>query len=162
MRGRPTQRSALPRAPATSIANPLASPALVSLDVLGTPTAHVAVGTTDGQLQRFRASDLFEGARSTSSSRSGSDPDDPFIDVDDVMTPSVPVQPSGVTPGPGSLVGEAQFVYVAASGEFPFFPASSTGIDDTIAYKLHVNGGAFESSTSSCRSRTPTPPRGSR
>ena len=127
------------------VANPLASPALVSLDVLSTPTAYVLVSTTDGQLKRFRASDLSEGDPVDLKLPFGPDPDDPFIDVDVVMTPSVPVQPSGVTPGPGSLVGEAQYVYVAASGEFPFFPASSTGIDDTIAYKLHVNGGTIES-----------------
>ena len=58
------------------------------------------------------------------------------------MTPSVPVQPNGAIPGPGSPVDEAQFIYVAASGVFPFFPA---GGDDTIAYKLHVNDGVIES-----------------
>ena len=126
-------------------ANPVASPALAYLDVVATPTAHVLIGTTDGQLRRFRASDLFQDAPVDLKLPFGPDPGDPFIDVGDVMTPSVPVQPDGAIPGPGSPVDEAQFIYVAASGEFPFFPASSTGIDDTIAYKLHVNDGVIES-----------------
>jgi hypothetical protein len=124
-------------------ANPVASPAFLYVGVM--PTAHVLVGTTDGQLKRFRASDLVEGDPVDLKLPFGPDPGDPFIDVDVVMTPSVPVQPSGAIPGPGSPVDEAQYIYVAASGEFPFFPPSSAGIDDAIAYKLHVNDGVIES-----------------
>ncbi len=109
-----------------------------------TPTAHVASAPRTAAPAPSAPPTSSTGASVDLKLPFGPDPDDPFIDVDDVMTPSVPVQPSGVTPGPGSLVGEAPFVYVAASGEFPFFPASSTGIDDTIAYKLHVIGGAIE------------------
>ena len=120
-------------------ANPIASPTLISLDVLGTPMAHVAIGTTDGFLRTYRASDLSPG---------------PFVNLSvgpitatDVMTPSVPVQPNGTTPSPGSPVDEAQFVYVAAHGQFAPFPDPPPGeLDplDTIAYKLHVVDGGLE------------------
>jgi len=123
-------------------ANPAASPTFLYLDVVATPTPHILIGTTDGELRRFRASDLTEGDAIDLKLPFGPDPGDPFIDADDVMTPSVPVQPDGGIPGPGSPMEEAQFIYVAASGVFPFFPA---GGDDTIAYKLHVNDGVIES-----------------
>ena len=126
-------------------ANPVASPTLIYLDVdgLGTPTAHVAIGTTDGHLRTYRASDLAPG---------------PFIDLtfplgptnsivaSDVMTPSVPVQPNGATPSPGGSVAEPEFVYVTAYGVFtPFHePPAPTDPADTIAYKLHVVDGEFE------------------
>ena len=112
-------------------ANPVASPALISLDVLGTPTPHIAIGTTDGFLRTYRAADLVPGPLMDLKVGLG-----PFtIAADDVMTPSVPVRPDG------TLADEAPFVYVAASAVFPFFPF---GGDDTVAYKLHVVDGAFE------------------
>ena len=111
-------------------ANPVASPALISLDVLSTPTPHIAIGTTDGFLRTYRAADLVPGPLMDLKVGLG-----PFtIAADDVMTPSVPVQPDG------SVADEAPFVYVAASAVFPFFPP---GGDDTVAYKLHVVDGAF-------------------
>jgi hypothetical protein len=122
-------------------ANPIASPTLLYLDVVGTPMAHIAIGTTDGFLRTYRTTNLAPGPSMDLKIEFGPPPTPPTITADDVMTPSVPVQPNGAIPGPGSPVDEAQFVYVAASGVFPFFPA---GGDDTIAYKLHVVDGAFE------------------
>ncbi len=112
-------------------ATPVASPALLSLDVMGTPTPHVAVGTTNGFLLTFRVSNLAPGAFADLTFPLGPG----MVDADDVMTPSVPVQPDG------GLSAASPFVYVAASGEFPFFPP---GVADTIAYKLHVVDGALD------------------
>ena len=112
-------------------ATPVASPALLSLDVMGTPTPHVAVGTTNGFLLTFRVSNLMPGAFENLTFPLGPG----VVDADAVMTPSVPVQPDG------GLSSASPFVYVAASGEFPFF---EPGAADTIAYKLHVVDGALE------------------
>ena len=74
------------------------------------------------------------------------------------MTPSVPVQPSGAIPGPGSPLEETQFIYVAASGVFPFFPAARRRRHDRLQ-AARQRRRASSHSTSSCRSRTPTRPR---
>jgi hypothetical protein len=128
-------------------ANPIASPTLLYLDVVGTPMAHIAIGTTDGFLRTYRTTNLAPGPFSDLKVQLG--PGGPVIAATDVMTASVPVQPDGMPPGPGSAVQEAQFVYVAAYGVFPPFSNPDPDIDDptvddTIAYKLHVVDGAFE------------------
>jgi hypothetical protein len=94
-------------------ATPVASPALVSLDVLGTPTAHVAIGTEDGDLRTYRAADLTPGPAATG-----------LPLAEDVLTAIVPVQPDGRTPGPGSPVESAPVVYVSATSNF-FGPESA-------------------------------------
>ena len=131
-------------------ANPVASPALISLDVLSTPTPHIAIGTTDGFLRTYRAADLVPGPLMDLKVGLG-----PFtIAADEVMTPSVPVQPDG------SVADEAPFVYVAASAVFPFFPpGGSTTPSPTSSTSSTARS---SSSSSSCRSRTPTRRRGSR
>lgn len=112
-------------------ANPLANPTLINLAVLGTPTPHIAIGTTDGFLRTYRAADLAPGPSIDLSVPLGSE----SITASDVMTPSVPVQSDG------GLPDDPQFVYVAAQANFsPFGP----GNDDTVAYKLHVVDGALE------------------
>jgi len=119
-------------------ANPIASPTLLYLDVLGTPMAHIAIGTTDGFLRTYRTTNLVPGPAISLSAPLG-----PFdsITAADVMTPSVPVQPNGATPSPGGLVAAAEVVYVTALANFSPF---GLGVDDTVAYKLHVVDGAFE------------------
>ncbi|MDP9385481.1 MAG: hypothetical protein M3P50_09645 [Actinomycetota bacterium] len=102
-------------------ATPLASPTIMFLDVNGTPTAHVAIGTTDGRVRTFRVDNLAAGPAST-------DLEGP------VQTPSVPVQPSGFTPNPADPVRTAPFVYVAAA----------TAAAETTVHQLRQNGGAFE------------------
>jgi len=80
-------------------ATPFASPTIVFLDVGGTPTAHIAVGAA-GALKTYRASDLGAG---------------PAVAIaGDVQTPSVPVEPSGLTPSPSGTVKTAPFIYVAS------------------------------------------------
>ena len=80
-------------------ATTIASPTIVFINVAGTPTAHVAVGATS-QLRTFRAADLAPG---------------PFVNLPgQVRTPSVPVQPSGLTPNPADPVRTAPFIYVAS------------------------------------------------
>jgi hypothetical protein len=119
-------------------ANPVASPAYLQLDVLATPTPHLLVATTDGRLRQFRAADLVETGEVDLNLPFGP-PGGPAIDARDVMTPSVPVHPAGEEP---------PFVYVSASAFFPFFPnpdPPDPPVLDTIAYKLHVNGGVIES-----------------
>ncbi len=120
-------------------------PALANLDVLGTPTPHVAIGTSDGFLRTYRASDLAPGPLIDLKVSLGG----PVIAADDVMTPSVPVRPTG------ALADEAPFVYVAASGVFPFFPPGGRRHDRLQAPR--GGWGASSSSSSSCRSRTPIP-----
>lgn len=107
-------------------ATPLASPTIMFLDVDGTPTAHVAVGTTDRRVRTFRADTLAAGPASA-------DLGGP------VQTPSVPVQPSGFTPNPADPVKTAPFIYVAAA----------TAAAETTAHQLRQDGGALETVASS-------------
>jgi hypothetical protein len=100
-------------------ATPVASPALANLDVLGTPTAHVAIGTEDGDLRTYRASDLGAGPAVTG-----------LPLADEVLTPIVPVQPDGDTPE------SAPFIYVSATSDF-FGPASAA------IYKIGQDAGAL-------------------
>ena len=79
-----------------------ASPTIVFLkNAMGTPVGHVAVGTDTG-IRTFTAAALAAG---------------PAVALGGpTQTPSVPVQPSGLTPNPaaGNAVTSAPFVYVAA------------------------------------------------
>jgi Bacterial Ig domain len=94
-------------------ATPVASPALVYLDLLGTPTAHVAIGTEDGDLRTYRAADLTPGPAATG-----------LPLADEVLTPIVPAGAGDRTPGPGSPVESAPVVYVSATSNF-FGPESA-------------------------------------
>jgi hypothetical protein len=100
-------------------ATPQASPALAYLDVLGVPTAHVAIGTTDGALRTYRASDLAAGPAATA-----------LPDAIDVLTPVVPVRPDGHIPG------LAPVIYVSATSAI-FGPS-------TKVFKLEQNGSALD------------------
>ncbi len=90
--------------PATSTADidatAQASPALVFLPVGGTPQPYLAVGA-NLQLRLFAADTLAE--------RPG------LALAGVVQTPSVPVQPNGVTPGPEGPVTTAPLIYVASA-----------------------------------------------
>lgn len=110
-------------------ANPLASPTLVFLNSSGgAPTAYVAIGTASN-LRTFAAADLSAGPQS-------GDLGGP------VQTPTVPVTPSGATPGtPMSGATTAPFIYVAAN----------TG-GSTSVYKLRQNGSSQSLDTIASRS----------
>ena len=97
-------------------ATPLASPTLLYLDVLGTPTAHVAIGTTDGELHTYRASNLAPG---------------PLLALPparDVLTAVVPVQSDGRTPGPGSPMETPEAIYVSSTSDVQINGEDSTGL----------------------------------
>jgi len=82
-------------------ADPEASPAIVFLRTpTGEPKAYAAVGTAGG-VRTFATSDLAPGPASADLG-------------DEAQTPSVPIQPTGVTPSPGTPVTSAPFLYVAA------------------------------------------------
>lgn len=100
-------------------ATPLASPTIAFFDVAGLPTAHVVVGTATG-VRSFRTTDLVAGPSFTG----------PAGQV--FQTPSVPVQPSGMSPNPAGPVTTAPFLYVAA-----------TAGTDTAVYKLRPSAGAL-------------------
>ncbi len=107
--------------PATSTADidatAQASPALVFLPVGGTPRPFLAVGA-NGQLRLFDADTLAER---------------PALALGGVVqTPSVPVQPSGSTPGPEGPVTTAPLIYVAS--------ATAGG---TTVYKIRQAGGTL-------------------
>ncbi len=80
-------------------ATPFASPTVVFLNVGGTPTAHVALGAA-GALKTYRVATLAAGPAAAFTG--------------DVQTPSVPVEPSGLTPNPSGTVKTAPFIYVAS------------------------------------------------
>ena len=113
-------------------ATPVASPALLSLDVMGTPTPHVVVGTSNGFLLTFRVSNLAPGAFANLTFPLGPG----MVDADDVMTPSVPVQPDG---GLSAGIRRSSTSRPPASS-----PSSRPAPADTIAYKLHVVDGALD------------------
>ncbi len=89
-------------------ANPEASPSLAFLEApggTGAAVAHVAVGTLDGKVLTFAATNLVAGP---SAQIAGAN--------DEVQTPSVPVSDTGLTPGSaGSNATKAPFLYVASS-----------------------------------------------
>lgn len=115
-------------------ATPLASPTVAFLAVDGTPTAHVAVGTETG-VRTFRVATLAAGPASA-------DLGGP------AQTPSVPVQPSGLTPNPADAVKTAPFIYVAAA---------TAGTTTTVA-QLRQNGPALETvGTSAALAGAPAP-----
>jgi hypothetical protein len=87
-------------------ATPLASPALLYLDLLGTPTAHIAIGGADGELRTYRAADLADEGPSIA-----------LPPAREVLTPVVPVQPDGRTPSPGSPVQTPPAFYVSATSD---------------------------------------------
>lgn len=99
------------------------SPTIVSLPVGGTPVAHIAVGTIDDQVETYRVSDLVPGPKS------------PTLGGD-AQTPSVPVQPNGLTPGPGQPVGAAPAIYVAT--QRPGTPGGGTVVQRLSAVDLSV------------------------
>ncbi len=81
-------------------ATPEASPTLVFL-AAGAP--YIAVGTLDGKVLTFKASDLAAGPSATLG-----------VAGEEVQTPSVPVTTSGMTPGGmNSGTDRAPFIYVA-------------------------------------------------
>ena len=85
-------------------ADPQASPAIVFLrNGSGSPVGHVAVGTTapSSNLRTFVIGTLAPGPVSADLG-------------DDVQTPSVPIQPDGLTPNPMGRVTTAPAIYVAA------------------------------------------------
>lgn len=101
-------------------ATPLASPTLVFLtNAIGTPVAHVAVGTNTG-ISTFTAGALAAGPT--------------VVLGGPTQTPSVPVQPSGMTPNPGvgNALTSAPVIYVAAD----------TGTTTT-TYKIAGNASAL-------------------
>ncbi|MBW3615473.1 MAG: hypothetical protein KY439_09230, partial [Actinobacteria bacterium] len=101
-------------------ATPEASPTLVFL-AAGSP--YIAVGTLDGRLLTFRASDLAAGPSATLGAAG-----------DEVQTPSVPVTTSGMTPGGmNSGTDRAPFIYVARRTD------SNT---NTVVHKLSVTDAA--------------------
>jgi outer membrane protein assembly factor BamB len=106
-------------------ATPAASPTLVYLDVLGTPTAHVAIGTTGPALRTYRVSNLAAGPAATA-----------LPNAIEVLTPIVPVQPDGRTPSPGGPVDTAPAIYVSATSLI-FGPS-------TKVFKLRQNGTTLE------------------
>ena len=101
-------------------ATPLASPTMVFLrNAMGTSVAHVAVGTDTG-LETFTAAGLARG---------------PAVALEGpTQTPSVPVQPSGLTPNPGAgnAITSAPVIYVAANSG-----------NQTIVYKITGDAAAL-------------------
>jgi Ca2+-binding RTX toxin-like protein len=82
-------------------ADPQASPAITFLRASdGSPTGYVSVGTATN-LRTFSTADLSPGPQSPALGGS-------------VQTPSVPIQPSGMTPNPMTPVTTAPAIYVAA------------------------------------------------
>ncbi len=85
-------------------ADPQASPTIVFLrNSSGAPAGHVAVGTTvpTSNVRTFTVATLAPGPASGDLG-------------DDVQTPTVPIQPSGMTPNPAGPVTTAPAIYVAA------------------------------------------------
>ncbi len=99
-------------------ATPLASPTIASLNIGGTPTAHVLVGTTTGFVRSYRVDTLAVG------------PVSPNLGGP-AQTPSGPVQPSGNPPNGATTepVKTAPFLYVATA------EAATT----TVVHKLGPN-----------------------
>ena len=99
-------------------ATAFASPTIASLNIGGTPTAHVLVGTTPGFVRSYRVDTLAAGPASQ-------DLGGP------AQTPSGPVQPSGMPPSGAATepVKTAPFLYVATAE-----PATTT-----VAHKLGPN-----------------------
>ncbi len=89
-------------------ATPTASPTITFLNNSGgTPAAFVAVGTQDGRVLTFAASNLAAGPASAGAAGRTN-----------AQTPTVPITPSGNTPGaPMTGAAKAPFVYVAASAD---------------------------------------------
>ncbi len=102
-------------------ADPQASPTLAFLaGSAAAPTAYVLVGTgaPDNRLESYAVADLAAGPASAALGGS-------------VQTPSIPVQPTGTTPSPGTDVTTAPVIYVAAA----------TGATTTV-YALRQQGGS--------------------
>lgn len=105
-------------------ATPLASPTIAFINVGATPTAHVAVGTA-GALRTYRASDLAAG---------------PAVAIaGEIQTPSVPVEPTGLTPSPTGTVKTAPLIYVA----------SRTGVGQTTVSKIQPGDNSLTSTGTS-------------
>jgi len=114
-------------------ANPQASPTLAFLtNGAGSPSPYVLVGTgaPDNRLESYAVGDLVAGPASAGLGGS-------------VQTPSVPVQPSGTTPSPGTDVTTAPVIYVAAA----------TGANTTV-YALRQQGGSQTTLTTTATSET--------
>lgn len=120
-------------------ATPLASPTLVSIpNAMGAPVAHIAVGTTDAIVKTYPAADVNPVTPGPVSAPLGGD----------VQTPSVPIQPTGLTPSAGQPVPTAPFIYVAAA---------TTGGTTTVR-KLTVTAAALATTQSSAPlAGTPAP-----
>lgn len=117
-------------------ADPQASPAITFLRASdGSPTGYVSVGTATN-LRTFSTADLSPGPQSPALGGS-------------VQTPSVPIQPSGMTPNPMTPVMTAPAIYVAAAND-----------DGTQVRKLVQNGNEQAltvAATSAVLAGTPAP-----